>query len=156
MERWTGTPEGTCNVLRMFRETHAISARSSSTTRIREKALRNESLDRSNARDSERVVRLQREVDVVSAFSSSTSQDVSPNSTSQAERQNTKNQHTSLQLVCCSFFFLIEPLNVPYELLYDECLESQLTMRKYFPLSLNRRILRPRYVEYPHQPLYYG
>ena len=107
MERWTGTPEGTCNVLRMFRETHAISARSSST--------------------------------------------------SQAERQKTKNQHTSLKLVCCSFFLLInEPPNVPYELLYDEPLESQLTMRKYFPLSLNRRILRPRYVEYPHQPLYYG
>ena len=32
MERWTGTPEGTCNVLRMFRETHAISAIASSTT----------------------------------------------------------------------------------------------------------------------------
>ena len=41
----------TNNVLRMFRETHAISARSSSTTRIREKALRNESLDQNNARD---------------------------------------------------------------------------------------------------------
>ena len=77
------------------------------TIRIREKALRNESLDRSNARDSERVVRLLREVDVVSAFSSSTSQDVSPNSTSQAERQNTKNQHTSLKLVCCSFFIIL-------------------------------------------------
>ena len=142
--------------MRTFRETHAISARSSSTTRIREKALRNESLDRSNARDSERVVRLLREVDVVSAFSSSTSQDVSPNSTSQAERQKTKNQHTSLKLVCCSFFLsIIEPPSVPYELLYDEPLESQLTMRKYFPLSLNRRILRPQYVEYPHRPLYY-
>ena len=32
MERWTGTPEGTCNVLRMFRETHAISAIVSSTS----------------------------------------------------------------------------------------------------------------------------
>ena len=31
MERWTGTPEGTCNVLRTFRETHAISAMASST-----------------------------------------------------------------------------------------------------------------------------
>ena len=31
MERWTGTPEGTCNVLRMFQETHAISVRLSST-----------------------------------------------------------------------------------------------------------------------------
>ena len=50
------------------------------------------------------VLRTFREVDVVSAFSSSTSQDVSPNSTSQAERQNKKEQHTSLQLVCCSFF----------------------------------------------------
>ena len=40
MERWTGTPEGTCNVLRMFRETHAISARSSSTTRMWAKASR--------------------------------------------------------------------------------------------------------------------
>ena len=37
MERWTGTPEGTCNVLRMFRETHAISARSSSTTRQKDR-----------------------------------------------------------------------------------------------------------------------
>ena len=73
MERWTGTPEGTCNVLRTFRETHAISAMASSTSRIQEKAFRNESLDRSNAKDSERVVRLLREVDVVSAFSSSTS-----------------------------------------------------------------------------------
>ena len=32
MERWTGTPEGTWNVLRTFRETHAISAMASSTT----------------------------------------------------------------------------------------------------------------------------
>ena len=32
MERWTGTPEGTCNVLRTFRETHAISAIVNSTT----------------------------------------------------------------------------------------------------------------------------
>ena len=31
MERWTRTPEGTWNVLRTFEETHAISARSSST-----------------------------------------------------------------------------------------------------------------------------
>ena len=31
MERWTGTPEGTWNVPRMFRETHAISAIASST-----------------------------------------------------------------------------------------------------------------------------
>ena len=38
---------------------------------IREKAVRNESLDRSNARDLEQVVRLLREVDVVSAFSNS-------------------------------------------------------------------------------------
>ena len=124
MERWTGTPEGTCNVLRMFRETHAISARSSSTTRqkdrrqekphsvrffcfhwisnhshcewfpqslldflesramkrksinhcaIRDRALRNEPLDRSNAKDLVQVVRIFWEVDVVSAFSSSTS-----------------------------------------------------------------------------------
>ena len=71
--------------------------------------------------------------------------------------KKTKQQHTSLKLVCCSFFYyLIEPLNVPYELLYDEFLESQLTMRKYFPLPLNRRILRPRYVEYPHRLLYCG
>ena len=34
MERWTGIPEGMCNVLRMFQETHAISARSSSTSRM--------------------------------------------------------------------------------------------------------------------------
>ena len=32
MERWTGTSEGTWNVLRMFRETHAISAIASSTS----------------------------------------------------------------------------------------------------------------------------
>ena len=32
MERWTGTPEGTCNVLQMFQETHAISAMANSTT----------------------------------------------------------------------------------------------------------------------------
>ena len=32
MERWTGTPEGTWNVPRMFEETHAISAIVSSTT----------------------------------------------------------------------------------------------------------------------------
>ena len=31
MERWTGTPEGKWNVLRMFQETHAISAIESST-----------------------------------------------------------------------------------------------------------------------------
>ena len=40
MERWTGTPEGTWNVPRMFRETHAISAIASSTkSRMREKAV---------------------------------------------------------------------------------------------------------------------
>lgn len=54
LNHWTEMTEGTCNVLRTFRE-----------------------------------------VDV---------SPVSPNSTSQAERQNTKEQHTSLQLVCCSFF----------------------------------------------------
>ena len=68
----------------------------------------------------------------------------------------TKKQHTSLTLVCCYFFYLIEQLSVPYELLYDGFLESQLTMSKYFPLSLTRRILHPRYVEYPHRQLYYG
>ena len=45
--------------------------------RIREKALRNESLDRSNAKDLAQVVRILRKVDVVSAFSSSTLQVVS-------------------------------------------------------------------------------
>ena len=64
-------------VVRTFRETHAISARSSSTNRIREKALRNESLDRSNAKDLVQVVRILREVDVVSAFSSSTTRQTS-------------------------------------------------------------------------------
>ena len=39
------------------------------------KGLRNESLEINNARDSERVVRLFVEVDVVSDFSSSTTQD---------------------------------------------------------------------------------
>ena len=43
---------------------------------IREKAVRNESLDRSNARDSERVVRILREVDVSPVSPSSTTQDV--------------------------------------------------------------------------------
>ena len=33
MERWTGTPEGTWNVLRTFEETHAISAMANSTSR---------------------------------------------------------------------------------------------------------------------------
>ena len=124
MERWTGTPEGTCNVLRMFRETHAISARSSSTTRqkdrrqekphsvrffcfhwisnhshcewfpqslldflesramkrksinhcaIRDRTLRNGTLDRNAGRDSERVVRTFRETHAISVRSSSTS-----------------------------------------------------------------------------------
>ena len=90
---------------------------------------------------------------------------VSPNSTTRMrgrvqlhrhKNRTQKNQHTSLKLVCCSFFYLIEPLSVPYERLYDERLGLLLTMRKYFPLPLNRRILRPRYVEYPHRQLYYG
>ena len=44
--------------------------------RIRRKAFRNESLETNNAKDSERVVRMFVEVDVVSAFLSSTLQDV--------------------------------------------------------------------------------
>ena len=43
---------------------------------IREKAVRNESLDRSNARDLEQVVRILREVDVSPVSPSSTPQDV--------------------------------------------------------------------------------
>ena len=109
--------------------------------RIREKAFRNESLETNNARDSLLTC------GYLSKWTSFLPFRV---------QLYIKNQHTSLKLVCCSFFFLIEPLIVPYELLYDEFLESQLTMHKYFPLSLNRRILRPRYVEYPPRQLYYG
>ena len=62
MERWTGTPEGTWNVLRMFRETHAISAIVSSTTGYEGERLATihsancGSLDWYDAKDSERVV----------------------------------------------------------------------------------------------------
>ena len=45
--------------------------------RIRGRTLRTESLDRSNARDLEQVVRILREVDVSPVSPSSTSQDVS-------------------------------------------------------------------------------
>ena len=82
MERWTRTPEGTLNVLRTFEETHAISAISNSTTnRIRGRTLRTETLDRSNARDLEQVVRILREVDVSPVSPSSTPQDVRVSST---------------------------------------------------------------------------
>ena len=54
------------------------------------------------------------------------------------------------------FFFIIELLSVPYELLYDEPLESQPTLRKYFLQLLNHRIQHRQYVEYPRQLLYYG
>lgn len=43
---------------------------------MRRKAVRNESLETNNVKDSERVVRMFVEVDVVSAFLSSTTQDV--------------------------------------------------------------------------------
>ena len=51
---------------------------------IREKAVRNEPLDRSNARDSERVVRLLREVDV---------SPVSPSSTTWYEKKRSETNH---------------------------------------------------------------
>ena len=54
------------------------------------------------------------------------------------------------------FFFIIELLSVPYELQYDEPLESQPTLRKYFLQLLNHRIQHRQYVEYPRQLLYYG
>ena len=44
-------------------------------TGYEEKAIRNESLETNNVKDSERVVRMFVEVDVVSAFSNSTKQD---------------------------------------------------------------------------------
>ena len=71
----------------MVWEVDAISAKTNSTTqdvsfraqqpefnytRMREKALRNESLETNNARDLEQVVRIFVEVNVVSAFSNST------------------------------------------------------------------------------------
>ncbi len=46
---------------------------------MRRKAVRNESLETNNVKDSERVVRMFVEVDVVSAFLSSTKQDVRAN-----------------------------------------------------------------------------
>ena len=52
---------------------------------IREKAVRNESLDRSNARDLEQVVRLLREVDV---------SPVSPSSTTGCEEKRLANIHS--------------------------------------------------------------
>ena len=69
--------------------------------------------------------------------------------------EHKKPAHQPSASVLFFFYYLIESLSEPYELLYDEPLESQPTMRKYFPLSLTRRILRPQYVEYPHRPLYY-
>ena len=61
---------------------------------IREKAVRNESLDRSNARDLEQVVRLLREVDVVSAFSNSNTEDVRQKS--QPLRRTLRPAHTQI------------------------------------------------------------
>ena len=71
MERWTGTPEGTCNVLRTFRETHAISARSSSTIGYKKRRLETNHWTEMTEGTCN-VLRTFREVDVVSAFSSST------------------------------------------------------------------------------------
>ena len=68
LNHWTEMTEGTCNVLRTFRE-----------------------------------------VDV---------SPVSPNSTSQAERQNTKEQHTSLRLVCWFFVFCLSACEVELDLAF--------------------------------------
>lgn len=57
---------------------------------MRRKAVRNESLETNNVKDSERVVRMFVEVDVVSAFLSSTKQDVSPSSTSGCEQSRSE------------------------------------------------------------------
>ncbi len=54
------------------------------------------------------------------------------------------------------FFFIIELLSVPYELQYDEPLESQPTLRKYFLQLLNHRIRHRQYVGYPRQLPYCG
>ena len=72
MERWTRTPEGTRNVLRTFEETHAISAMASSTTRIRGRTLRDESLETNTAKDLEQVMRMFVEMDVGPVRPSST------------------------------------------------------------------------------------
>ena len=54
------------------------------------------------------------------------------------------------------FFFIIELLSVPYELPYDEPLESQPTWRKYFLRLLTHRIRHRQYVEYQRQLSYCG
>ena len=64
--------EGTCNVLRTFREVDVSPVSPNSTTRIRDIALRNGTLDRNAGRDSERVVRTFRETHAISAMASST------------------------------------------------------------------------------------
>ena len=61
--------------MRIFRETHAISAMASSTPRIRGRTLRAESLETNTARDLEQVVRMFVEMDVGPVSPSSTTQD---------------------------------------------------------------------------------
>ena len=73
MERWTGTPKGTWNVPRMFRETHAISAIASSTkNRMWAFAVRNRTLAQTNASIVKDDVRMVWEVDAISAKPNST------------------------------------------------------------------------------------
>ena len=127
MERWTGTPEGTCNVLQNPSQCEGFGCGHCHLHSII-----------CNIRHCNKYFLQLRYNPLYMSL------------------KNKKPAHQPSASVLFFFYYLIEPLNVPYELLYDEPLESQLTMRKYFPLSLNRRILRPRYVEYPHQPLYYG
>ena len=82
MERWTGTPKGTWNVPRMFRETHAISAIASSTkNRMWVFAVRNRPLDQTNASIVKDDVRMVLEVDAISA---------KPNSTTECEAERQK------------------------------------------------------------------
>ena len=76
MERWTGTPEGTWNVLRMFRETHAISAKPNPTKIGCEKKRLETNHWTEMPEGTWNVLRTFREVDVVSAFSNPTTQGV--------------------------------------------------------------------------------
>ena len=140
MERWTGTPEGTCNVLRTFRETHAISAMASSTTGCEgELSGLNHWTRTTQGTACSRA-----------AFLGSGRQSCEP------ELNFTQKTSTPALKASVLFFFIIELLSVPYELPYDEPLESQPTLRKYFLQLLNHRIRHRQYVEYPRQLPYCG
>ena len=87
--------------------------------RIREKALRNESLDRSNAKDLVQVVRILREVDV---------SPVSPNSTTKQKDRRQEKPH-SVRFFCFIKFQIIRTANdFPQSLL--DFLEPRAMKRK--------------------------